>query len=162
MARSLRNGLLACAGLSPQLPKPRVDAWREALFIGDARQEIHELRSLLVSERSAQRIVVCARDPSDLPHRLLALGCQVERIDAPVLWVIATLDEPPFLQFVHEDDEPARQNCERCRESLLAEPRARRDRPQHPGVRPGQLQRGKSLPEPRRRVTANLGEQKRR
>ena len=137
-------------------------ARRQPLLIGDARKEIDELRALCGREGCARCLVVGSRDAPDLAHRLLPFGRQVQRIDAPILGVIATLDEPAFLELVDEDDQPARKDRERPRERLLTEPRARRDRAQDAGVRPRQLERGEPFAEPGRRVIADLRQEERR
>jgi hypothetical protein len=138
-----------------------MDTRRKGLFVRDAREEVHEVPALLMSERRAKRIIVRSSHPPDLRHRPLPLGRQVQRVDSPIFRVVATFDEPALLELVHQNDEPARKDAQHARESLLTEPGTGRDRAKDSRLGSSQLQLGEPLPEPHCRVTSDLGEQER-
>jgi len=142
-----------------QLSKPRMDPGREPLVARDALQQTCELRPLFGRERGAQGLLVRPGYPSDVRHRLRAPRRHVERIDAPVLGMVAPLDEPPLLELVDEDDEAARHDRELRRELLLAEAGASRDRAKDPGVGARELERSEPLPEAGCGVRADLCEE---
>jgi hypothetical protein len=80
------------------------------------------LPPLVGVERGAQRLSVFARHPRDLVERQLSLLGQVQRVAAPVLWLVAPLDEPVRLELIHERHEVARKNAQPLGERTLADP----------------------------------------
>jgi hypothetical protein len=80
---------------------------------------------------------------------------------APVLGIVASLEETSFLQFVEQGHEPARDHAEQRCECLLTDSRASRKDPKDSGVRGSKLKLLKALGEPRRRVRPHLSQEKR-
>ena len=68
------------------------------------------------------------RYATDVCHRFPALVGQMDRVDAAVLRIVATLDEPSLFELVKDSDEPAWHHAQQRGERLLTDAGVARDR----------------------------------
>lgn len=136
-----------------------MDVRRQPLVFGDGGEQSAKRRPFVGIEPSRDAPLVEPPEIRDLGDQPFTRCRQVKRMQAPVVGVAATLDEPAVLQLVDVGDDPARQQAQLRAERLLAATRLRRDRPQYPGVWRGQIDVVHQLREHRGGVMADLGEQ---
>jgi hypothetical protein len=133
----------------------------QSLIAGDPRQERRKGIPLFRAQRGQQGVLVIVRHPADRLKNLAASRRELQQIDPAVAGVFEPLDEPSFLQLVHERDQPAREHAEPVRHLLLAGAGRGGDDAETAGVRWRQSERTEPLGELRGRMSADLCDQKR-
>ncbi len=93
----------------------------QALICGNALQERRELCPLLVSERSAERVLMLPGESPDHFERLSPLVRQKQSVTAPIVRVVATFDQASRFEFINEDNQAAGQHLQRFAKRLLGD-----------------------------------------
>src|SRR5215472_112931 len=107
----------------PQSGKTWMYAGCQTLFVGDALQKVGQLPLFLLLQRREQTAAVLARNTSNLGERRPSLVGQVQRITAPVVRILPSLDEPPISQVIQQFNQPAGNHIQSRRQLLLRDPR---------------------------------------
>jgi hypothetical protein len=139
-----------------------MNPWRQALFVRDPAKQRSELVALFPVEGCADRIVVCLRHAANVRKYACPHVRHVQRVQTAVFGVVASLEEPAFLELVDERDESAGKHAEQGRQLLLADARACGHSPQYPCLRGNQPYFGESLREARSSMSSDLGDEERR
>jgi hypothetical protein len=132
----------------------------QPLMIGDSQEEGRQQIALLRTQGGQKGLLVFASYTADGFHRFAALVGEIESVATAIRRVSAAFDHAALLELIDQDHETAWQNTQVPREGLLAYPAGGVDEPQYPGVRGGQADGAQALRELRRRMRANLGQQK--
>jgi hypothetical protein len=106
------------------LREPRMHPGRQTVMVGEAAEEQEELLSLTCAQGGAKGVVVCLCHIGDLAHDVRSLVRESERVEAPVLGVVAPLEQTTLLELVEEGDQAARQHSQQGRQRLLTDPSA--------------------------------------
>ena len=117
-----------------------MNAGRQSLLLGEARQKSAERRGLLCGQSYGHRPIVLQCDPADRLDRRAAGIRKMDRIAPPIIRYASALDKAALLELVEEDDEAARENRELGAELLLADPFLSREHPEYPRMRRRKLE----------------------
>ena len=85
--------------------------------------------------------------------------CQMERIQTPVIRVLSSLHESPFLKIVQDRHQPAGMNLQLCCEFLLAQAGRNAQESQDSGVWRREVKNSQSFSKLRRGMGSKLGNQ---
>ncbi len=139
-----------------------MDTWAKPLLIGNAPQQLRQLRPLVVAQCRTQCGLMLARDAADGLERVPPLGGEIQGVASAIARVIATFDEPATLEVIDQHNEPTRQHAQLGAKRLLTQSLRGVDEPQDPGMRRDQPDSVKPLGKFGGRMRPNLSEQERR
>jgi len=112
-----------------------MDTRAKALLIGNAPQQLRQLRPLVVAQCRTQGGLMLARHASDGFERVPALGGQIQGVAPAIARVIATFDEPAMLELIDQHHESARQHAQFGAKRLLTQSLRGVDESQDPRMR---------------------------
>ena len=143
-------GRLRCVpALSVKPCETRMHARSQSLLIGHSTKERGQHISLVCRQRDQQRVLVIARQPANGLERFASFVGQMQGIASPIRWVSPSLHHAAFLELVNQDHQPARQDPQVARQSLLANPAGRTHKPQNGRVGRREVEGAQPLCEPR-------------
>jgi hypothetical protein len=137
-----------------------MDTRAKALLIGDAQEQLRQLRPLVVAQCRTQRGLMLARHAADGFERVPALGGEIQGVAPAIARVIATFDEPAMLEVIDQHHESTRQHAQFGAKRLLTQSLRGVDESQDPSMRWDQSDSVKPLGKFRRRERPHLSEQK--
>jgi hypothetical protein len=98
-----------------------MDTRSQSLLFGDPLEQGAELLPLFFTQGGAQGGIVLASNATDGFEGLPALLSHVQSIAPTVIGAVAPFHETAPFEFVHQDDEAAREDAQNLAECLLAE-----------------------------------------
>jgi hypothetical protein len=101
----------------------RVNAWRQALRVGDSVQQFGQFAAFVDAECREERVLVLPRYLTDSFEDFAAILCQMEGVQAAVLGVWLPLNEFSLLQIVQDGYQPAGVDSQPRGQFLLADAR---------------------------------------
>jgi hypothetical protein len=87
-----------------------MDTRAKTLLVGNAPQQLRQLRPLVVGQCRTQGGLMLARRAPDGLERVAPLGGKKQGVAPAITRVIATFDKPAMLEVVDQDHEPTRQH----------------------------------------------------
>jgi hypothetical protein len=138
-----------------------MDTGAKPLLIGNAPQQLGQLRSLVVAQCRTQRGLMLARHAADGFECVPTLGGEKQGVAPAIARVVATLDKPAMLEVIDQHHESTRQHAQFGAERLLTQSLRGVDESQDPRMRRDQSDSFKPLTKFGGRMRPDLGEQER-
>lgn len=137
-----------------------MNARAQALIVSDTLEQRRQKRPFLVTQRTAQPVLMLSGHPTDRLEDFAPLVRQKQGVASSVVRMIASFDEASSLELVDQGDQTTRQDTKRLAERLLSHSFRRVNDAEHTRMGRRQSKRCEPFGEPCGRVGADLGEKK--